>query len=305
MNAMRRDLRIFLIWAFVFLLLILAGCGGVTVNPSTLIVDGTLVPASTEMNTSCDTCAQATVAAALTQEQNNAYMAAAATAEIEKANSQATLNSANATLRAVQTQNQNNANVLAAQIASTAEIERAAALATLNSAGSTQNAAVTQDAIRQTQVSVQVTSGAEALVIQQNVANNIATQTQAAVATSQWYTDQARQQRQAPIAFLWMWCLPMFIVLLGGLVLWGFWRWLRIQQSNQRLLEKPVEKLQAPIVQVFQRRPDNSTSLLNGDDIDGRFQVTKPDDQVQEWLDEVKHELRSSDKKDEDDNTEN
>lgn len=321
MNAMRHDLRLAAIWVLV--LLILAGCGGVTVNPSTLLVDGTLVPALTELNTPCEACAQATVAAALTQEQNNAYVEAAATAEIEKANSQATLNSANATLQAVQTQNQNNANVVAAQIASTVEIERAAALATLNSAGSTQNAAVTQDAIRQTQVSVQVTSSAEAIVIQQNkndlaggtqtaVANVIATQTQSAVATSQWYTDQSRQraeQRQAPIAFLWMWCPPVFIVLLAVLVLWGFWRWLRIRQANQRILENLVDRLQAPPPEVIDHQRDNSLPYRENDVdiVDGRYQLTKPEDEVHRWLDEVKRKLRSSDEKDEeeDDNSGN
>ena len=177
-----------------------------------------------------------------------------------RANAQATLNSANATLSAAQTQDQNNANVIAAQIAATAEIERANAQATLNSAGSTQSVALTQDAIRQTQMADLATTNAQALVLQQNknelaagtqtaIANNIATQTQAAAATSQWYTDQDRQreeQRQGPIAFLWIWCLPIFIVILAGLVLWGFWRWLRIQQANQRILENPVDKLPAP-----------------------------------------------------------
>jgi len=39
------------------------------------------------------------------------------------------------------------------------------------------------------------------------VANTIATQTQVAAATSQWYADQARQraeQRQVPLTFLWV-----------------------------------------------------------------------------------------------------
>ena len=103
------------------------------------------------------------------------------------------------------------------------------------------------------------TQTAEAVIAQQNkndlaastqtaIANNIATQTQVAVATSQWYADQERQreeQRQGPIAFLWMWCLPMFIVLFAGLLLWGFWRWLKIQQANQRILENPVDRLPA------------------------------------------------------------
>ena len=103
---------------------------------------------STQASVPCEACAQATLAAALTQEKNNADNQAAATAEIVRANAQATLNSANATLSAAQTQDQNNANVIAAQIAATAEIVRANAQATLNSAGSTQSAALTQDAIQ-------------------------------------------------------------------------------------------------------------------------------------------------------------
>ena len=140
------------------------------------------------------------------------------------------------------------------------------------------------------------------------VANNIATQTQVAVATSQWYADQARQreeQRQGPLTSLWMWCLPIFIVLLAGLVLWGFWRWLKIQQANQRILENPVDKLPAPAAEVIDHQQDDSLPYLESDVIDKRYQLTKPDDQVHRWLDEVKRKLLSSDKKDEDDNPDN
>lgn len=266
----------------------------------------------TVLGTPVGTSDPATLAAALTQEKNNADNQAAATAEIVRANAQATLNSANATLSAAQTQDQNSANLIAAQVAATAEIERAKAQATLNSAGSTQSAALTQDAIRQTQMADLATTRAEAMVIQQNkdelaastqtaVANNIATQTQAAAATSQWYADQSRtreEQRQGPIAFLWMWCLPVFIVLLAGLVLWGFWRWLRIQQTNQRILEKPVEKLQAPTTEVVHHHND-ALPYIESEVIDRGYQVTKPDDQVRKWLDEVKDQLQSSDEKDE------
>ncbi len=219
---------------------------------------------------------------------------------------------------AAQTEEQNNANVIAAQIAATAAIVRANAQATLNSAVSTQSAALTQDAIRQTQMADLATTSAEALANQQNkdelaastqtaIANNIATQTQVAVATSQWYTDQVRQreeQRQGPIAFLWMWCLPTFFVLLAGLVLWGFWRWLKIRQANQRIFESPVEKLQAPAAEIIDYQPDDSLPYLESGVIDNRYQpLTTPEDQVDRWLDEVKSKLLSNDKKDEDDNT--
>ncbi len=89
------------------------------------------------MTAACASCAQATLAVILTQEEGNADFQAAATAEILHANAQATMNSANATLGAAQTQEQNNANIIAAQIAATAEIVRANAQATLNSSQTT------------------------------------------------------------------------------------------------------------------------------------------------------------------------
>lgn len=242
----------------------------------------------------------------MTQQQINADSQAAAAADVVRANAQATLNSANATLSAVQTQQQNEANVLAAQIAATAEIVRANAQATLISAGSTQSAALTADVIHQTQMADLATTGAQAIVNQQYkdelaastqtaIANIIATQGQVAAATSQSYVDQGRQraeQRQGPITFLWVWGLPVFIVLLAGLALWGVWRRLRIQQANQRILENPnpVHQLQAPAAEVIYHP---------------HYQLTKPDDQVAGWLDEVKRKLLSSDRKDEDDNPDN
>ena len=178
----------------------------------------------------------------------------------------------------------------------------------------------------QSQYNLQVTQAvgtqsAEAVMTQQNkndlasntqtaIANNIATQTQVAVETSQWYTDQTRQreeQRQGPIAFLWMWCLPMFIVLFAGLVLWGFWRWLKIQQANQRILENPADKLPALEAKVTHRRHDDPLPYIDSDIVDSGYQLTKPDDQVEQWLDEVKDKLLSNDEdeKKKDDNTDN
>ncbi len=311
MNTIRCNLYVAVIWVFVLASLILTACGAQPERGILLAV----TPAQTEMP--CAACAQATLAAAQTQEKNNADNQAAAAAEVVRANAQATLNSANATLSAVQTQQQNDANVVAAQIAATAEIVRANAQATLNSAGSTQNAALTADAIRQTQMADLATTGAQALVNQQyknelaagtqtGIANSISTQAQAAAATSQWYTDQERQrkeQRQGPIAFLWMWCLPAFMVLLAGLVLWGLWRRLKIQQANLRILEKPVDRLPAPAVEVPHHHHSSSLPYVDSDIADDGYQVTKPDDQVEQWLDEVKDKLRDSDEKDkEDDN---
>ena len=312
---MHRDSRIVAIW--ILLLLGLAACGQQTANPSSTEYLLAATPAN-PINAVCDACDQATLASALTQEKNYADNQAAATAEIVRANAQATLNSANATLSVAQTQDQANANAVAAQIAATAEIVRANAQATLNSAGSTQNAAITQDAIRQTQVADLATTGAQSLLVQQNkdnlaastqtaIANNIATQTQAAAATSQWYTDQERQReetRQGPIAFLWTWCLPMFILLLAGLFLWGYWRRLKIQQDNQRILETPIERL-PPMIEIIDRQYDDSLPSIESDIIDARYQPMKPDDQVRGWLEEVKRKLLSRDKEDEDDHTNN
>jgi len=315
MNAVHRNLHI--IVSFILsMLLLLTGCSALKGTPS---AGQELYAASVQTSVSCEACDQATLAAALTQEKNNIDNQAAATAEIVRANAQATLNSANATVGAAQTQDQNNANAIAAQIAATAEVVRANAQATLNSAGATQSSALTQAAIEQTQMANLATSNVQALMIQQNkdeiaagtqtaVANNIATQTQAAAATSQWYIDQDRQraeQRQGPIAFLWTLCLSVFLILLAGLVLWGFWRWLTIQQSNQRILENPVERIYTPTVELIDHHPENDSSPeLESDLIENRHQqLTRPDDQVRGWLDEVKRKLSKTDRNDENDNT--
>jgi cobalamin biosynthesis Mg chelatase CobN len=309
---MRRELRFVAIWAMVWALLTLAACDGIPVAPSTQ-GDGMLLPISEQTSAICEACDQATLAVALTQDKNNADNQAAATAAIVRANAQATLDSANATLSAAQTQEQSNANAIAAQIAATAEMERANAQATLNSAGSTQSAALTQDAIQQTQMAALATITAGAMAIQQNtedlaastqtaVANNIATQTQAAVATSQWYTDQERQreeQRQGPIAFLWMWCFPIFVLLFVGLILLGLWRWLKNRQANQFILENPIERLPAQIVEIMPHQDEDSLTYLESDVVEDRYQHVETDDQVRRWLDEVKNKLLNSDKEDE------
>lgn len=315
MFTARRTIYILIMSGTLAALLNMSACSSlIPVVPPAEILAGTPALA----NSLCEACDQATLAAALTQEKQNTDGQAAATAEIIRANAQATLNAANATVNAAQTQDQNNANVLAAQIAATAEIVRAQAQATLNSASVTQSVALTQDAILQTQMASQATSNAQTLLLQQNsdalaastqtaVANLIATQTQAVVATSQWYSDQARQraeQRQGPLAFLWTLCLPIFFVLLAGLVLWGFWRWLRIQQSNQRILAWPVAQLPPSVVEILdQPAADESTPVIETDVIDSHARITQPDDQVRRWLDEVQRKLTKMDRKAEDDNS--
>lgn len=306
---MSHRLHALAVFVLALVLLTLTACGTQTETPTAAPNVAML------LSTPVATNDQATLAAALTQEKNNSDNQSAATAEIVRANAQATMNSANATLSAAQVQAQNNANIVAAQIAATAEVVRANAQATLTSAGSTQSAALTQDAIRQTQMADQATSSAEAIINQQNkndlaastqtaVANNIATQTQVAAAISQSYADQTLRQQQGPITFLWMCGLPVFIVLLAGLVLWGFWRWLRIQQANQRIIEKPMDQLPPPAVEVRRHRHDDVLPYIEGNVVNHRSKLTKPDDQVSRWLDEVKRKLRS-DEKDGDDNTDN
>ena len=267
---------------------------------------------------------QSGVAVTMTPADHTAENQAAATAQIVRANAQATFDSANATVSAAQTQDQNSADAIAAQIAATAKVARSQAQATLVAAGSTQRVGLTQVAIQQTQeaYNFQVTLAAGtqsvvALMTQQNKndvaastqtasANNIATQTAVAAATSQWYADQARQskeQSQIPIAFLWMWCLPIFIVILAGLILWGVWRWLRIQQANQRNPKNPVEKLQAPDPVVMHYEQDEALPYSESEVVDSRYHLTTPEDPVSGWLDEVKRKLRNSDQRDEDDDT--
>jgi hypothetical protein len=306
------------IFVLILTLLTLTACDGLTVTPA-MQGEGVLLATPALTSVLCVACDQATLAAALTQQKNSSDNQAAATAEILRANAQATVNSANATLSAALTQEQNNANYVAAQIAATAEVARANAQATVNSANATQIAALTQSQYNLQITMAAGTQAAEAVIAQQNkndlaastqtaVANAIATQTQVAVATSQWYVDQERQreeQRQAPIAFLWMWCLPMFVVLFAGLLLWGFWRWLKIQQANQRVLENPVEQLPALEAKVAHRRYDDPLPYLDSDIVDDGYQVTRPDDHVEQWLDEVKDKLLASDEKDKDDNTNN
>ena len=128
---MHHNIHIKAIWGLALLLLTLTACGLPPATPSTT----SLLPNSqVQPDVACEACDQATLAAELTQEMNNANNQAVATAEIMRANAQSTLSVA-------QTQDQNETNIIAAQLAATAEFERANAQATLNSAGSTQSAA--------------------------------------------------------------------------------------------------------------------------------------------------------------------
>jgi hypothetical protein len=314
MNSTRHDLRIGTIWTLVLVLLTLAACQPQITSPSVSGTKNSLaLPAGTNVATdSCQGCSQATLkAAALTQANIDAdafNAQASATAAIVQANQKATDIAANSTKGVALTQVKENANAIQAQVAATGEINRANGLATLNAANSTQSAALVQDAIRQTQAQFNLESTLEqqnkdqfAAGTQTVVANFIATQTESAVATTQWYTDQSRQreeQRQRPIAFLWMWCLPIFVVLFAGLCLWGFWRWLKIQQNRQRMAEQSIENQQAP---VDPSEPQDKFLEPGSDIVNGRYRLTQPDDQMRGWLDEIKRKLLNREKDKDDD----
>lgn len=297
-----------LIALFTLTLLILSACdvAPLTAYPAEA---GVILATPMLLSAPCADCDQATLSAALTQQRISAENQFMSTAEVLRAGAQATLNSANATLNAAQTQSQGNANFLAAQVAATAEIARANAQATLYSAGSTQSAAQTQSQYDLQVTQAVATQNAEALMTQQYqnalaagtqtaIADNIATQTQAAAATSQWYADQERQrkeERQAPITFLWTWCLPVFIVLFAALALWGFWSWMKSQQARQAAMQLPVAQLPESIPQHIHALPYVDSEVMDSD----KYQVTTPDDQVPQWLDEVKDQLQQNDEKDE------
>ena len=257
------------ILAVIVTLLTLAACGIAAGTPSVTSSEGLLLPMATQTIGSCEGCAQATLAALQTQEKSGIDAQAAATAEIMRANAQATLNAAN----------------------------------------STQSAALTQDAIRQTQVqySQQVTADVAtqnsiATVTQENnnflaastqtvVANLIATQTQSAVATSQWFADQVRlrdEQRQAPITFLWLWCPPLFIVAIALVGLLFFWRWMKIRETQQLIDMQP----QDPI--IIEHKPRQLREIVRSQN------QPKPTDHVHRWLDEAKRKLQADEKDDND-----
>lgn len=293
MNTLNRRLGITTLLMFFAVLPILAACGTLNGTPFVTTSDErALQPMETptiDFGT-CETCADATLAALQTQEQGNVNAQAAATAEIMRANAQATLDAASSTLSAAQTQEQNNANIVAAQVAATAAIIRANAQATLKAAESTQSAAQTQDAIQQTQ-SVDATASQQnkealAASTQTAVANAIATQTRAAAATSQWYADQTRRRNEAwqtPVTFLWACCLPLFIISIALAGFWAFWRWVKIRETQQRIEMRPAS------VVVIETKPNNP------------YPLAKAQDHVRQWLEEIKHKLLTG-KKDDHDN---
>jgi len=325
---MSYKVSVFIVLVLILTLLVLASCDAQTRSPSTS-VNEFLLPMSTDVNGAevCLACAQATLDAALIQQQSSADAQAIATAEVMRVNAQATLNSVSSTLGAAQAEELTKANLLAAQLAATADIIRANAQATMVAADSTQSSAQTQDAIRQTQAqfSLQVTAdlatqNALATLTQQNnnliaantqtaVADLIATQTQSALATSQWSEDQARKSREqglGQIAFMGMICLPILVIL----SIFGFWRWMNIRETQQiidRQLAAPDAGFQpesstgtrasfAPPI-VIDHEPRTPSEVANN-----QYPPAKPTDPVPGWLEEVKEKIKTNKKDDDDDN---
>ncbi len=301
---MSRRLGIVAFLRLIVSLLILTACSAEAGTPvvSQNLFLASLPEQSLSTPTPCENCAYATLAALLTQEKYYSDAQAAATAAIMQANAQATLNASSATLAAAQTQEQNNANIIAAEVAATAAIVRANAQATLLAASSTQIAAQTQDAIRQTQMIELATAAAEATLIQQRkddlaagtqtaVSNHIATQTQSAQATSQWYADQERQreeQRQEPLTFLWLYCPPIFIIVISLIFLAFFWRWMKIRETQH------LESIETDAVVVVERNPRPINHLPMQ-----QYPLTKNTGHIGQWLAEIRRKLISG-KKDDD-----
>ncbi|PKN93070.1 MAG: hypothetical protein CVU44_11605 [Chloroflexi bacterium HGW-Chloroflexi-6] len=303
---MKRHLGVIAVFALLVSLLALTACTPLTMTPAAS-VDLFLVPVdaqqeslATPLATTCEACPEATLSALQTQEKNYSDAQAAATAAIMRADAQATLNASSATLGAALTQEQENVNIIAAQVAATEAIVKANAQSTLIAAGSTQSAARTQDAIRQTQMVELATAGAQATLVQQNkdqiaastqtaVANTIATQTQSAAATSQWYVDQVRQREEEMQDSLWLWCPPIFIVVLTLITLLFLWRWMTIREEQQRLDAQPPDV----IIVKSEPRPLEDSSMSQAPI------VKAAPDNVGRWLDEVKRKLISNKKDDE------
>jgi hypothetical protein len=263
------------------------------VSPSAPTPAETLVP-----TLPCEACAQAALAAALTQEKINlsALQAqATATADILRANTLATSNAAASTQGVALTQEKVNANALQAQAAATAEILRAHTLATSNAVAATQSAAQTQEKLDADVLQAQVAATADLLRANTLATSNAAAATQSAAQTEavlqqfrlQLTSGAATQQRiaqmvagtataiagvaalqaqsdvaqrQEPSALLWMWVAPIFILVAVVLSLWGLSRWLA-QRRNGGQPEGPVVRSNPPPI-IMNNPPPVIMSIL-------------------------------------------
>ena len=233
------------------------------VSPSAPTPAETLVP-----TLPCEACAQAALAAALTQEKINlsALQAqATATADILRSHTLATSNAAASTQGVALTQEKVNANALQAQAAATAEILRAHTLATSNAVAATQSAAQTQEKLDANVLQAQVAATAGMLRANALATSNAAVATQSAAQTEavlqqfrlQLTSGAATQQRIAQMvagtataiagvaalqaqsdvaqrqeASALLWVAPIFILVAVVLSLWGLSRWLAQRRSG-------------------------------------------------------------------------
>jgi hypothetical protein len=140
----------------------------------------------------CEACGEATLAAALTQEQislSALQAQATATADILRSHALATSNAVAATQGAALTQAVVNANAQQAQAAATADILRAHTLATANAEAATQSAAQTQ-----TQLNVDVLEAQAAATADRLQADTLATAAAATATQSARETEAVLQQ---------------------------------------------------------------------------------------------------------------
>lgn len=225
----------------------------------------------------------ATEGVALTQEKVNTLARqaqAAATADIQRAHTLATVNAAIATQRVAQTQEQFSANLLRAQIAATADMGRDNTLATANALSATSRAAETEAVLQQ--LRLQLASGATAsaatqkahTVVEQRL-NTMVIGTATALANLAAF-QAANAPPAAPSGGGWVWGLPLFVLSVAVVVLWGTAYWLG--HKNRRA------EVEAPRISYL---PPHSPEVLPAD-----YPLAEPSHrEVQGWLDDVKRKL--------------
>jgi len=172
------------------------------VSPAALSTRRVPTPAETP-GPPCEACPQATLAAALTQEQINlsSFQAqASATADIVRAHAVATANAVAATQGVAQTQENVDANALQAQAAATADILRAHTLATAKAEAATQSAAQAQAMANANALQAQAAATADILQAHTLATANAAAATQSAVQTQEKLNADVLQAQAAATA---------------------------------------------------------------------------------------------------------
>ncbi len=152
---------------------------------------------------SCEACAQATLAAALTQEKINlsALQAqATATADILRAHTLATANAQAATEGVALTQEKVGANALEAQATATADILRAHTLATANAEAATRSAAQAQEKLSADVLQAQAAATADILQAHTQATAKAEAATQSAAQTQEKLSADALAAQAAATA---------------------------------------------------------------------------------------------------------